>query len=62
MIQSSLFAATDAARIPDAVAVQVAELFSGDIDFRRSLRKGDRFSVVYETLEADGEPCAPDGC
>jgi hypothetical protein len=38
------------------VAVQVAELFSGDIDFRRSLRKGDRFSVVYETLEADGEP------
>jgi len=56
VIQSSLFAATDAARIPDAVAVQVAELFSGDIDFRRALRKGDRFSVVYETLEADGEP------
>ncbi|MFN7855018.1 MAG: peptidoglycan DD-metalloendopeptidase family protein [Acidovorax sp.] len=56
IIQSSLFAATDASNIPDAVAVQVAELFSGNIDFRRSLRKGDRFSVVYETLEADGEP------
>jgi len=56
VIQSSLFAATDAARIPDPVAVQMAELFSGDIDFRRALRKGDRFSVVYETLEADGEP------
>ena len=56
VIQSSLFAATDNAHIPDAVAVQVAELFSGDIDFRRSLRKGDRFSIVYETLEADGEP------
>jgi murein DD-endopeptidase MepM/ murein hydrolase activator NlpD len=56
VIQSSLFAATDASNIPDAVAVQVAELFSGNIDFRRSLRKGDRFSVVYETLEADGEP------
>jgi murein DD-endopeptidase MepM/ murein hydrolase activator NlpD len=55
-IQSSLFAATDEARIPDAVAVQVAEIFSGDIDFRRDLRKGDRFNVVYETLEADGEP------
>ncbi len=54
-IQSSLFAATDEARIPDAVAVQVAEIFSGDIDFRRDLRKGDRFNVVYETLEADGE-------
>jgi len=55
-IQSSLFAATDDARIPDSVAVQVAEIFSGDIDFHRALRKGDRFSIVYETLEADGEP------
>ena len=54
-IQTSLFAATDEARIPDGVAVQVAEIFSGDIDFRRALRKGDRFNVVYETLEADGE-------
>ncbi len=56
VIKSSLFASTDEARIPDAVAVQLAEIFSGDIDFHRSLRKGDRFSVVYESLEADGEP------
>ena len=55
-IQTSLFAATDDARIPDPVAVQLAEIFSGDIDFHRALRKGDRFSVVYETLEGDGEP------
>lgn len=55
-ITSSLFAATDDARIPDAVAMQIAEIFSGDVDFHRSLRKGDRFSVVYETLEGDGEP------
>jgi murein DD-endopeptidase MepM/ murein hydrolase activator NlpD len=55
-IQSSLFAATDEAKIPDAVAVQLAEIFAGDVDFHRSLRKGDRFSVVYETLEGDGEP------
>ena len=55
-IKSSLFAATDEARIHDAVAIQLAEIFSGDIDFYRSLRKGDRFSVVYESLEADGEP------
>ena len=56
VIKSSLFAATDEARIPDSVAVQLAEIFSGDIDFIRALRKGDRFSVVYESLEADGEP------
>ena len=56
VVQSSLFAATDEARIPDAVAVQIAEMFSSEIDFRRALRKGDRFNVVYEALEADGEP------
>ena len=55
-IETSLFAATDDAKIPDSVATQVAEIFSGDIDFHRSLRKGDRFSIVYETLEGDGEP------
>lgn len=56
VINSSLFAATDDARIPDAIAIQLAEIFSGDIDFHRALRKGDRFSVTYETLEGDGEP------
>ena len=54
-IRSSLFAATDAANIPDPVAIQLAEMFSSNIDFRRDLRQGDRFSVVYESLEADGE-------
>ena len=55
-IRSSLFAATDEARIPDSVATQLAEVFGSDIDFIRDLRKGDRFSVVYETLTADNEP------
>lgn len=55
VINSSLFAATDAIGLPDGVAVQLAEIFGSDIDFRRSLRQGDRFSVVYESLEADGE-------
>jgi len=55
LIESSLFAATDDARIPDSIAVQLADIFSGDIDFHRSLRKGDRFTVSYESLEADGE-------
>jgi murein DD-endopeptidase MepM/ murein hydrolase activator NlpD len=54
-IRSSLFAATDDAGLPDAVATQLAEIFSTDIDFHRELRKGDTFSVVYESLSADGE-------
>ncbi|WP_236674963.1 M23 family metallopeptidase [Piscinibacter sp. HJYY11] len=55
-IRSSLFAATDEAKIPDPVATQLAEMFSTDIDFRRELRRGDSFHVVYEALTADGEP------
>ena len=55
-IRSSLFASTDDAGIPDAVATQLAEVFSTDIDFHRELRKGDTFSVVYEAMTADGEP------
>ncbi|MEY4653945.1 MAG: hypothetical protein RI884_2526 [Pseudomonadota bacterium] len=55
-IRSSLFAAVDDARISDEVAMQVADILGGRIDFHRGLRKGDRFHVVYETLEADGEP------
>ena len=59
LIQSSLFAATDDANIPDSIAMQVAEIFAGDIDFHRSLRKGDRFTVSYESLEAEGEVLKP---
>jgi murein DD-endopeptidase MepM/ murein hydrolase activator NlpD len=53
-VRSSLFAATDAADIPDNVAAQLADVFAGDIDFHRDLRQGDRLSVVYETFFYSG--------
>jgi len=55
-IESSLYAATDAIGLPDSIANQMAEIFSSEIDFRRDLRKGDRFNIVYEVLQGDGEP------
>jgi len=55
-IRSSLFAAADAANLPDAVAIQLADIFSTDIDFHRDLRKGDRFSVIYEAFYHQGDP------
>lgn len=55
-ISSTLFAATDDANVPDSVASQLADMFAADVDFHRELRKGDRFSLVFETLTADGEP------
>ena len=54
-IRSSLFAATDIAQIPDAVASQIVDMFSTSIDFATDLRRGDRFNVVYETFWQDGE-------
>lgn len=55
-IRSSLFAATDAAGMPDAIAVQMAEIFSTDIDFHRDLQRGDNFTVEYEVFHHKGEP------
>ena len=54
-IQSSLFAATDAAGLSDGVAVQLADIFSSELDFHRDLRPGDRFSVVFEAFYNKGE-------
>ena len=55
-VNSSLYEASDEARLPETVTRQLADVFSGQIDFHRALRKGAVFSVVYETLEAEGEP------
>ncbi len=54
-IQSSLFAATDAAGLSDSVAVQLADVFSSEVDFHRDLRSGDRFAVVFEAFYSNGE-------
>jgi murein DD-endopeptidase MepM/ murein hydrolase activator NlpD len=58
-IVSSLYSATDAdvdgGSMPDSVVAQLIEMFSTNIDFRSDLKRGDRFSVVYETYWLDGE-------
>lgn len=59
VVRSSLFAATDAASVPDEIAVQMAEAFSSDVDFRRELRQGARFSLVYDVLQLEGETLQP---
>ncbi len=54
VIRSSLFAATDAALIPDPITTKFVDMFSTHIDFRADLRKGDRFNIVYETFWQNG--------
>jgi murein DD-endopeptidase MepM/ murein hydrolase activator NlpD len=53
-IRSSLFAATDEAQIPDAVAMQMVSMFETNVDFRM-LQRGDSFNVVYESFWQNGE-------
>ncbi len=55
LIEGSLFGATDAADVPDSIASELAEVFSGDIDFQKDLRRGDRFSLVYEAFYYEGQ-------
>ncbi len=54
-IVSSLYGATDAADVPDRIASEMAEVFSGDIDFHKDLRRGDHFSLIYEAYYYQGQ-------
>lgn len=55
-VRGNLWQAAEDARLPEAVADQMVDIFSDDIDFHRELRRGDSFSVVYEALTADDQP------
>lgn len=58
-VQSSLFAAADAADIPDSIAQQMIDALESEIDFHRNLRRGDSFRAIYEGLYAAGEYLRP---
>jgi murein DD-endopeptidase MepM/ murein hydrolase activator NlpD len=58
-IDTSLFAATDRAGIPDSIATQIADIFSGEIDFYRDPRRGDTLRVVYEINDCAGGVALP---
>lgn len=55
VIRDSLFGATDDAGIPDQIAIQIADIFSAELDFHEDLRPGDKFSVIYEAFYNAGE-------
>lgn len=53
-IEDSLFSTAASAGIEDATTLELADIFSGDIDFATDIREGDSFSVVYEKRSLDG--------
>lgn len=54
-ITDSLFAAAQKAGIEDKVTLEIADIFSSDIDFATDIREGDSFAVVYEKRSLDGK-------
>lgn len=52
-IRSSLFQAGADAKIPPAVIAEMIRMFSWDVDFQRDIRRGDRFSVLYDRYVDD---------
>jgi murein DD-endopeptidase MepM/ murein hydrolase activator NlpD len=52
--KASLFTATDAIGLPEDIALQLAEIFSDNVDFHRELHHGYRCVIVYEVLYRDG--------
>jgi murein DD-endopeptidase MepM/ murein hydrolase activator NlpD len=54
-IQNSLFLAAQRANLPDNITMELAGIFGWDIDFALDIRRGDKFSVLYEDLYLDGE-------
>ncbi|KUJ82732.1 peptidase M23 [Microbulbifer flavimaris] len=54
-IDSSLFMAGSEAGLSHDLIMEMAQVFSSDIDFALDIRKGDRFSVMFEEEFLDGE-------
>lgn len=52
--KASLFTATDAIGLPEDIALQLAEIFSDNVDFHRELHHGYRCVLVYEVLYRNG--------
>jgi Membrane proteins related to metalloendopeptidases len=55
VIENSLFGAIDKAGEYDQLAIDVAEIFAWDIDFRHDLQKGDRFALIIEKYFKDDQ-------
>ena len=52
--KASLFTATDAIGLPESIALQLTEIFAGEVDFLRELHQGYRCALVYEAHYREG--------
>lgn len=54
-IENSLFLTGQNAGLSNGMIMQLADIFGYDIDFALDIRRGDRFTVIYEELFKDGQ-------
>ena len=54
-IRDSFYKSAKDGGIPDSIIMDFAYIFGWDIDFIFDVRKGDKFSVIYETDFSEGE-------
>lgn len=55
-IRSSLYEASDRARVPHAIMASLIRIYSHDIDFQRDIHSSDRFEILYEqSVTAQGK-------
>ena len=54
-IKDSFYKSAKDVGIPDSIIMDFAYIFGWDIDFIFDVRKGDKFSVIYETDFSEGE-------
>lgn len=52
--KASLFTATNAIGLPVNIALQLAEIFAGEVDFHRELHQGYHCALVYEAHYREG--------
>ena len=55
IIKNSLFLDASRAGLTEAKIMELANIFAWDIDFALDIRRGDRFSVLYEEKYLEGE-------
>ena len=55
VVEGSLFAAGEKAGLSETMVLKLADVFKYDIDFIKDLKRGDRFTVVYDDIYRDGK-------
>ncbi|HEX7370373.1 MAG TPA: peptidoglycan DD-metalloendopeptidase family protein [Rhodanobacteraceae bacterium] len=55
VVEGSLFAAGEKAGLSETMVLKLADVFKYDVDFIKDLKRGDKFTVVYDDLYRNGK-------